>query len=107
MKKIVTLISFAFLLSFTGVQEASAGLTETAMGYANKAKTSYNAAKAYQSSKDYNDISDPNAKTAIKLLCQKGCGRFTCGKSGAKKKVGDACKLMCPPNDVKNCVNKM
>ncbi|NCP62147.1 MAG: hypothetical protein GW748_02405 [Alphaproteobacteria bacterium] len=107
MKKIVKLISFAFLLAFTGVQEASAGLTETAMGYAEKAKGYFNAAKAYQASKNYDDIADSKAKTAIKLLCQKGCGRFTCGKSGTKKKVGEACKLMCPPNDVKNCVNKM
>lgn len=107
MKKILGFLAFAFLLSLGGVQEASAGLADKALGYANKAKGYYNDAKEYQSSKNYNDIKDSKAKSAIKLLCQRGCGRFTCGNSGVKKQVGEACKLMCPPNDVKNCVKKL
>jgi len=107
MKKILGFVAFAFLLSVGGAQEVSAGAVDKALGYADKAKGYYNSAAAYKASKKYNDIKDSKAKSAIKLLCQKGCGRFTCGSSGAKKKVGQACKLMCPSNDIKNCLKKM
>jgi|GEM_PF-4980660 len=107
MKKILGFVAFAFLLSVGGAQEVSAGAVDKALGYADKAKAYYNSSTAYKKSKKYNDIKDSKAKGAIKLLCQKGCGRFTCGRSGTKKKVGEACKLMCPPKDVKNCVKKL
>ncbi len=107
MKKMLGIIGLAFILSVSLTGNASAGAADKALQLVKTAENYTSQLATYLASKDYNDINSSSAKTAIKALCKNGCGRFTCGKSGVKQKVGLACKKLCPANDVKNCVKKM
>ena len=78
----------------------------TALGYIKTAETYYATQGLYQQSKNYSDINNEKALSAIKNLCKKACWRHLCGNKESGAKISKACHKMCPPNDIKNCAKQ-
>ena len=61
----------------------------------------------YRRSNDYNDIRDSETREQIESFCRYDCSSETCGRLGAKKKIGVGSQVMWPRSKIASCLSKV